>query len=76
MLRAGGPDRPAAIVELDPSSGRGDGALHGGEVPVDAGWLSRPEPIAFASGGDHRARLLLSADQSGLHRAARASGRR
>lgn len=51
VLRAGGPDRPAAIVELEPSSGAATELYTAGEVPVDAGYLARPEPIAFASGG-------------------------
>jgi dipeptidyl aminopeptidase/acylaminoacyl peptidase len=51
VLRAGGPDRPAAIVELDPSSGAVTELCTAGAVPVDARFLARPEPIAFASGG-------------------------
>jgi dipeptidyl aminopeptidase/acylaminoacyl peptidase len=51
VLRAGGPERPAAIVELDAASGAVTELCKAGAVPVDAGYLARPEPIAFASGG-------------------------
>jgi dipeptidyl aminopeptidase/acylaminoacyl peptidase len=51
VLRAGAPDRPAAIVELDPSSGAVKELCIAGDVPVDAACLALPEPIAFASGG-------------------------
>jgi dipeptidyl aminopeptidase/acylaminoacyl peptidase len=51
VFRAGGPDRPAAIVALDPSSGAATELCTAGEVPVDAGYLARPQAIAFASGG-------------------------
>ncbi len=51
VLRAGGPDRPAAIVELDPASGVASELCTAGEVPVDAAFLAHPEPISFASGG-------------------------
>ncbi|MGH6921620.1 MAG: prolyl oligopeptidase family serine peptidase [Geminicoccaceae bacterium] len=51
VLRAGGPDRPAAIVELEPASGAVTELCTAGDVPVEAGCLARPEAIAFASGG-------------------------
>jgi dipeptidyl aminopeptidase/acylaminoacyl peptidase len=51
VFRAGGPDRPAAIVQLDPSSGAVTELCTAGEVPVDASYLARPQAIAFASGG-------------------------
>jgi dipeptidyl aminopeptidase/acylaminoacyl peptidase len=51
VFRAGGPDRPAAIVQLDPSSGAATELCTAGEVPVDAGYLARPQAITFASGG-------------------------
>jgi len=50
VLRAGGPDRPAAIVELDPTSGACTEVCTAGEVPVAAGYLARPEPVTFRSG--------------------------
>jgi dipeptidyl aminopeptidase/acylaminoacyl peptidase len=51
VLRAGGSDRPAAIVELDPASGAVRELCTAGALPVDPGYLARPEPVAFASGG-------------------------
>ena len=51
VLRAGGPHRPAAIVELDPASRAVRELYTAGALPVDPGYLARPEPIAFASGG-------------------------
>ncbi len=51
VFRAGGPDRPAAIVQLDPSSGAATELCSAGDLPVGAGYLARPEPIAFTSGG-------------------------
>jgi dipeptidyl aminopeptidase/acylaminoacyl peptidase len=51
VLRAGGPDRPAAIVRLDPSSGALTELCTAGELPVEQSFLARPEPIAFTSDG-------------------------
>lgn len=51
VFRAGGPDRPAAIVQLDLSSGAVTELCTAGDVPVDASYLARPQAIAFASGG-------------------------
>ncbi|HEX5078211.1 MAG TPA: S9 family peptidase [Geminicoccaceae bacterium] len=51
VLRAGGPDRPAAIIEVDAASGTARELCTAGEVPADARFLARPEPFAFASGG-------------------------
>jgi dipeptidyl aminopeptidase/acylaminoacyl peptidase len=51
VLRAGGPERPAAIVELDPATGAARELCTAGALPVDPAYLSRPEPVAFASSG-------------------------
>jgi dipeptidyl aminopeptidase/acylaminoacyl peptidase len=51
VFRAGGPDRPAAIVQLDPSSGAIMELCTAGDVPVAPSYLARPRAIAFSSGG-------------------------
>jgi dipeptidyl aminopeptidase/acylaminoacyl peptidase len=50
VFRAGGPDRPAAIVQLD-QSGAATELCSAGDLPVETRYLARPEPIAFTSGG-------------------------
>jgi dipeptidyl aminopeptidase/acylaminoacyl peptidase len=49
-LRAGAPDRPAAIVLLEPASGDLRELARAGEVPVDPAWLAAPQAIEFPSG--------------------------
>jgi dipeptidyl aminopeptidase/acylaminoacyl peptidase len=57
VLRAGAPDRPAAILLLEPGGGartlRSAGAL-----PVDPAWLARPAAFEFPSGPE-RAHALV-----------------
>ena len=65
VLRAGAPDRPAAIVQLDPSSGAIERALHGRRGagrrrPISPG---RRRSSSRRRAGD-RPCLLLPADQS------------
>jgi dipeptidyl aminopeptidase/acylaminoacyl peptidase len=51
ILRAGRPDRPAAIILLDPASGRVTELCTAGDLPVDPSHLARPEAIACPSEG-------------------------
>jgi dipeptidyl aminopeptidase/acylaminoacyl peptidase len=47
VLEAGAPDRPAAIVEIDPASGAWQVVRASGELPVASDQLARPLPITF-----------------------------
>jgi dipeptidyl aminopeptidase/acylaminoacyl peptidase len=49
ILRAGRPDGPAAIILLEPSSGRASELCTAGELPVDPAWLAVPEAIICPS---------------------------
>ena len=49
VLRAGAPDRPAAILLLD-ADGAASELCSSGALPVEPGWLARPEAITFPSG--------------------------
>ncbi len=50
VLRAGAPDRPAAILLLDPASGAVSELASAGEPGLDPACLARPEAIEFPSG--------------------------
>ncbi len=58
ILRAGGPDRPAAILLLEPASGQMHELRSAGALPVDPAWLAPPEAIEFPSGPGQRAHAL------------------
>ena len=47
VLRAGAPDRPAAIVLLEPASGTLSELARAGDLPVDPAYLAAPQPIEF-----------------------------
>jgi dipeptidyl aminopeptidase/acylaminoacyl peptidase len=49
ILRAGRPDAPAAIVLLDPKSGRVSELCRAGELPVDPAYLADPRGITCPS---------------------------
>jgi dipeptidyl aminopeptidase/acylaminoacyl peptidase len=49
VLRAGAADRPAAILALDPGSGRFEEIASAGNLGLDPGRLAKPRPITFAS---------------------------
>jgi dipeptidyl aminopeptidase/acylaminoacyl peptidase len=49
IFRAGRPDAPAAIVLLDPASGRVSELGRAGDLPVDPAYLAAPESIRCAS---------------------------
>jgi dipeptidyl aminopeptidase/acylaminoacyl peptidase len=49
VLRAGAPDRPAAIVLLEPGSGTVSELARAGDLPVDPAWLAAPQAIEFPS---------------------------
>jgi dipeptidyl aminopeptidase/acylaminoacyl peptidase len=55
VLRAGAPDRPAAIVLLEPASGRLRELRPAGALPIDPVWLAPPEAVEFPSGPDQSA---------------------
>jgi dipeptidyl aminopeptidase/acylaminoacyl peptidase len=59
VLRAGAPDRPAAILLFEPASGQLRELCTSGMLPVDPIWLARPEAIEFASGPDQSAHALV-----------------
>jgi dipeptidyl aminopeptidase/acylaminoacyl peptidase len=50
VLRAGAPDRPAALVLLEPASGAVSELARAGELPVDPAYLAHPQAIDFPSG--------------------------
>jgi dipeptidyl aminopeptidase/acylaminoacyl peptidase len=58
VLRAGAPDRPAAILVLEPGSGELRELRSAGALPVDGAWLARPEAIEFPSGPAQSAHAL------------------
>jgi dipeptidyl aminopeptidase/acylaminoacyl peptidase len=47
IVRAGAPDRPAAIIDLDPATGRYDLLCEAGDLDLDPGFLARPQPVEF-----------------------------
>ncbi len=49
ILRAGAPDRPAAILLLDPASGAVSELASAGDPGLDPAFLARPEAIEFPS---------------------------
>lgn len=49
ILRAGRPDRPAAIVLVTPAGGQVTELCTAGDLPADPGYLARPEAIACPS---------------------------
>jgi dipeptidyl aminopeptidase/acylaminoacyl peptidase len=51
ILRAGRPDGPAAIILLDPASGRVAELGTAGDLPAPANYLARPEAIRFPTEG-------------------------
>ncbi|HEX3208443.1 MAG TPA: S9 family peptidase [Geminicoccaceae bacterium] len=59
VLRAGAPDRPAAILLLEPASGQMRELRSAGALPVDPAWLARPEAIEFPSGPEQTAHALV-----------------
>ena len=58
LLRAGAPDRPAAILLLEPASGQTRELRSAGALPVDPAWLARPEATEFPSGPGESAHAL------------------
>ncbi len=58
LLRAGAPDRPAAILLLDPTNGQMRELRSAGALPVDPVWLARPEATRFPSGPGESAHAL------------------
>ncbi len=59
LLRAGAPDRPAAILLLEPASGQMRELRSAGALPVDPVWLARPEATLFPSGPGQSAHALV-----------------
>jgi dipeptidyl aminopeptidase/acylaminoacyl peptidase len=59
LLRAGAPDRPAAILLLEPASGQMRELRSAGTLPVDPVWLARPEGTEFPSGPGESAHALV-----------------
>jgi dipeptidyl aminopeptidase/acylaminoacyl peptidase len=49
VLRAGAPDRPAAILLLDPATGAVNELARAGDLPVDPAYLAAPQAIDFPS---------------------------
>ena len=77
VLRAAAPDRPAAIVELDPATGAATALRRATQTPLDPG--GRRDPAARRVPDDRRpdrVRPLLPADEPLVPRAGRASCRR
>ena len=63
-LRAGAPDRPAAIVLLEPASGTMTELARAGDLPVDPAYLAASAGARVPErAGRERPCLLLSADQ-------------
>jgi dipeptidyl aminopeptidase/acylaminoacyl peptidase len=57
---AGAPDRPTAIVRFDPETLEHLETVRvANSIPLDPAFLSRPEPIAFATSGGRTAHALL-----------------
>jgi dipeptidyl aminopeptidase/acylaminoacyl peptidase len=69
ILRAGAPDRPAAIIVLDPASGRYDILREAGDLDLDPGFLARPEPIEFESADGRNAHAFYYPPTSADHAA-------
>jgi dipeptidyl aminopeptidase/acylaminoacyl peptidase len=52
VMRVAAADQPAAIISLEPDSGRYDILKTEGELPVDKALISMPQSIAFPTEGD------------------------
>jgi len=50
ILRAGAPERPAAIVLFDPGTGQASELRRAGALPVEPAYLARPIAVDFATG--------------------------
>ncbi|MFI5271489.1 MAG: prolyl oligopeptidase family serine peptidase [Ktedonobacterales bacterium] len=57
----GSPERFSAVVRLDLVSGRTEELRSAGTVPIDPQYLSRPEPISFATRGGQTAHAFYYA---------------
>ncbi|MEM7045082.1 MAG: S9 family peptidase [Pseudomonadota bacterium] len=55
IMRVGAADRPAAIIELDPASGRHRVLKTAGALTIDPGLISVPEAISFPTEGGETA---------------------
>ncbi len=70
LFRGGSPTEPASIIRLDLDSGATEALRASTGQPVDAGYLSRPEPIEFPTEGERTAHALFypptNADFEGL----------
>jgi dipeptidyl aminopeptidase/acylaminoacyl peptidase len=53
VMRCGAPDRPGAIIRLEPKSGSYRTVKAGGERPVARGFISKPEAITFETDLSH-----------------------
>jgi dipeptidyl aminopeptidase/acylaminoacyl peptidase len=69
IVRVGAPDRPAAIIDLDPATGRYEIVCEAGELDFQPGFLARSEPIEFESADGRSAHAFYyppaSADHAG-----------
>jgi dipeptidyl aminopeptidase/acylaminoacyl peptidase len=55
---AGGPDRPTALVVIDPAGGELETVKAEEDDPPDPGYLSAPRPVEFPTAGDRTAHAL------------------
>ncbi|HEX2514109.1 MAG TPA: prolyl oligopeptidase family serine peptidase, partial [Chloroflexota bacterium] len=55
VLNAGAPDQPAALVRVDPQTGRYDVLRRSSEVRVDPAYLSAPRAVTFPTTGGQTA---------------------
>jgi dipeptidyl aminopeptidase/acylaminoacyl peptidase len=69
LVQALAADAPATLLLLDPASGRHEVVATAGAMPVDPAYVSRPEPIRFASEGGREAHALYYAPLSPDHAA-------
>jgi dipeptidyl aminopeptidase/acylaminoacyl peptidase len=67
ILRAGAPDRPAAIITFDPATGHYDTLREAGEPGLEPGFLARPKPIEFESMGGRSAHAFYYPPTNAAH---------
>jgi dipeptidyl aminopeptidase/acylaminoacyl peptidase len=64
VMRAGAPDRPAAIIEVDPANGRHRVLKTAGALAISPDLISVPEAIAFPTAGGATAHAFYYAPRN------------
>jgi dipeptidyl aminopeptidase/acylaminoacyl peptidase len=64
---AGAPDRPTGVYALDTPRFRPRLVADSGPLPIDAAWISYPEPISYPTGNGEHAHALFYPPTNPMH---------